>query len=231
MRGTSPGQPAALTFNSSGFRKTSTRQSKMSNLPNRYGQTASFNVVKRNFTSVTKDEKLLPQKPKRKRIRKKLTLEERERREIGITARKMAAIEKRRIAKERESSILESIIEDMPVGYNLTGERGLICGIFVRALYDMIVCPHPNLTKKHSAKSNEAYSMEAAIFINSENEVFRIYCELLDVEPEQMENYLFKWFKKEVLLKSKKKGIQYLVPTLAICNPKIYTMSMECENE
>jgi hypothetical protein len=227
LKATSPERPSELVRNfNSVHRKSSTRQTKMIvNLPYSYRQPISFTqLLKKEFKQMGQniDLPLKEIKPKRKRKKARvLTAQERKEWDLRVTARKKAALEKKRIAQEREKKILSNILEDKPVGYNVTGERGLICAIFVQALNDMLLCPHPDITKEHNNESQETYSIEAAQFINSENEIFRIYCDLLDVDPVRMEKYLFKFFKKQLIMKSKKKDTNYEIPSFINCEPPI----------
>jgi len=138
-------------------------------------------------------------KTKRK-ISVALTPEEKEAALLRREMIRVEAAEKKRLSEEREAAILASIPEDRPAGYNIHGEKMMISSIFRQAIDDILAYPHPDMSNpdKYKKDSHAYLSIDAKRFLNKDNELFCIYCELLDMDPAYAEKSIYQLIKNHL---------------------------------
>lgn len=122
-----------------------------------------------------------------------LTPEEKEMAAVRHKIAQEQAAEKKRLSEEKEAAILASIPEDLPPGFNIHGEKMMISSIFKQAIDDILAYPYSDLSNpdKYKKYSRAYFSIDAKIFLNKDNELFRIYCELLDMDPFYAEKSIY----------------------------------------
>ncbi len=129
-----------------------------------------------------------------------LTPEEKEEVALRRAMVKAESEAKKKAAEEKEAAILARIPEDQPAGHNIHGERMMISSIFRQAIDDVLAYPHPDMSNpdKYKKDSHAYLSIDAKRFLSKDNELFCIYCELLDMDPAYAEKSIHQLIKNHL---------------------------------